>query len=193
MIFHNDVVDLEMLHDIRQMVDPLEVDVNVNGQDIRNGRVVVGCKAGPLVAISHLLHEVCHFIEIDNRRVLKWGWGLKYGKTVPNPYPTAYAPSYFQEFRTDQHIQRETRVWAMQYVLSKSVNVEVDAYNLAGSAKYLPEFSYFVKGTDEEATKVIADRIEALAHTEEYSIDAIRSRLSTKRKCLLGMYKRRRM
>src|SRR5258708_1169089 len=47
---------------------------------IDSGQVELGTWSGPLADIGILFHEMGHFVEINEARMNKDGWGLKYGK-----------------------------------------------------------------------------------------------------------------
>jgi hypothetical protein len=90
----------------------------------------IGLKAGPSYNIQNLLHEMSHFVEIDDSRTLKSGWGLKYGKWSDLPY---YAGGGFYEFSSAEHIKREIKVWAYQYSLSQYLKLPEQLFRRAFS------------------------------------------------------------
>lgn len=50
----------------------------LEGQRIDNdGNVWVGSRSGPKFHVQSLLHEMCHFVEIDRKRCYAYGWGLQ--------------------------------------------------------------------------------------------------------------------
>jgi hypothetical protein len=56
-----------------------------SGQGLNEGGgFKLGCRAGPFVCVTNLLHEMGHLVEIEEDRLLKMpgiGWGLYHGKT----------------------------------------------------------------------------------------------------------------
>ena len=56
---------------------------NFEGQLCENNAFYVGGRAGPGKDISNVLHEICHFAELEKERVVKfpsYGWGLYPGR-----------------------------------------------------------------------------------------------------------------
>ena len=146
-------------------------------------RVIIGTRAGPKNQLYNVLHELAHFIEIDENRCNKPGWGLKYGKWVDNPFPRPYSPAGWHEYSTDQHIRREIRVWAYQANLHQHFGLKVDFEDLAEAALYLPDFFLYVKGirSDKQRVLKVAAEIEFLAAQVQYSFPEIIKELERKR------------
>lgn len=71
------------------------------------GRVVLSPWAGPEATISNLVHEMSHFVEIDEPRMTEFGWGLR----VPE---IRIADRICLEPTTCQATERELRVMAFQ-------------------------------------------------------------------------------
>jgi hypothetical protein len=189
MLFDASPNDSVLLADLRQLVNPLEIEVKLEGQKVENNRVKVGCRAGPSCNFSNLLHEISHFIEIDKKRTIKNGWGLKYGLKVINPYPNRYTPAVFYEPQTDQQVWREIRVWAIQYNLAKRANIKENFEDLAESSVYLPAFPLFAKGlSDKAGIAKVAQEIEKLSSCQSYSLESILSQLETKKLYLKNYY-----
>jgi hypothetical protein len=110
----------------------VRVDLNVEGMKVEwtnrmqymdprdfNG-IILGGRAGPQVHVSNLLHEMAHFIEIDDERCTRPGWGLHIrqvylmGKSYNDP-------------NTYQATLREARVGAIQLELAEFFGVKYDA------------------------------------------------------------------
>ena len=186
MIFTHDISE-ETLKDIQSFIQPLQIEIDLEGQKItdENNEIVIGCRAGPDQSLENVLHEFGHFIEIDDKRMNKPGWGLKYGKWVNSPCPNRYCSGWY-ELTTDKHIQREIRVWAFQANLLKHFKLTIDFLDLAGAAPYLPDFYLYKNGkTDEERIINVAKQIEEMASTVEYSFEKIISEMNRKRTKLL--------
>jgi hypothetical protein len=77
------------------------------------------------IEYSTVSHEMAHMIEIDDARVCKHNWGLTYGKWHTYPTPNRYSSGYF-EMTTDQAIQREVRVVAIQAAVTEHCGLVFD-------------------------------------------------------------------
>jgi len=47
----------------------ISFEPRVEGQEIVNGLPVIGARAGPEIALWNLIHEMAHFVEIDDKRM----------------------------------------------------------------------------------------------------------------------------
>lgn len=160
------------MNDFRSLVAPIEIDEEVEGQSAFENRIKIGCRAGPSMCLSNLVHEICHFIEIDQRRMSKHGWGLKFGKQV-------YIPGYpvFYEMNSIQAIEREVRVWAMQMNFSKEKNVKFDLEDNVESARFINCFSYVKGSSDKEKFITIQEKILAYAAQPAYAFGELMKEL----------------
>lgn len=174
MIFTN-TIDEAQLHDLRQLVAPLLIDVQLQGNDVSDGLLRLGCTAGPNASLENAFHELSHFIEIDQARMCSKDWGLRHGKWEPNPFITHWnSPKGWHLKTTDKHVQRELRVWTMQYVLMTSRNLVVSPKELVSSATYLPDFELFLPGsTDKQRVIELEKRVIELASTPQYSVESL--------------------
>ena len=91
----------------------------VEGNRPQEISLVLGCRAGPSVETSNLLHEMAHFIEIDDDRCTLIGWGLR----VPKIYIMGQVCDNTQTF---QACAREIRTMAIQKVLHREFGVKFD-------------------------------------------------------------------
>lgn len=121
-------------------------------------------RAGPEIGVDNLCHELAHFVEIDEARSASQGWGFKYGETVSIP-----GHGTWQEFRKDQHIRREIRVWGIQYHLQRWIGKPVEPEELGVVGQYLPDYFRVLpedlKSTDKEKVtayfgKLIAEQAD---------------------------------
>lgn len=109
----------------------VRIDLNVQGTKVEwtNGMgyinprdfngIILGGKAGPQVHVSNLLHEMAHFIEIDDARCTQPGWGLR----VRQVY---FMGESYNDPRTYQATLREARVGAIQLELAEFFGVKYD-------------------------------------------------------------------
>lgn len=164
--------DRGLLSDFRSLVAPIEIDEEIQGQSVDENRIKIGCRAGPSMCLSNLVHEICHFIEIDQKRMHKHGWGLRYGKRI-------YIPGYpiFYEMNSIQAIEREARVWAMQMNFSKEKNVKFDLEDCVESARFINCFSYVKGSSDKDKFATIQEKILAYAAQPAYAFDELMTEL----------------
>ena len=98
-------------------------DRNVQGNRIEDGRMILGMRAGPEVGdVDSLLHEMGHFIEIDDARCTSYGWGLDVRMAYFPGHPPCHDPQTFQA------CEREIRVTAIQQALATHFNNAFDDY-----------------------------------------------------------------
>lgn len=99
-------------------------------------QLVLGCQAGPAKDVDNLLHEMGHFIEINDQRILRTGWGLAYPEIE-------VCGQICREPRTTQAIERELRVFAIQKHLIEMVGLLVEPNyekNKAQIIKWMNDF-----------------------------------------------------
>lgn len=99
---------------------PLKADVHTEGQQVEDGFLTLGCRAGPGISVKNLLHEMSHFTEIDDARVMSPGWGLRVGKMHH-----MFGKTWF-ECGTGECIRRELRVGAFQYNFGADLGYYLD-------------------------------------------------------------------
>lgn len=144
--------------------NPVKIAIDFEGQGITvNNCYKLGCVAGPDVSVENLLHEMCHLAEREEHVILQrpqCGWGFSYGKFWQVGMHQGYEPY------TDQATMREARTWAYQLSLSRYLNYEADARELATSAVYMNDFFWFEK-------KHVTDETLGYNAREEAAIDAL--------------------
>lgn len=105
-------------------------------QNERPKQLVLGVWAGPSQCIKHLMHEMAHLAEIDDKRILAYGWGLKTPETyIPGRYSHMAA-----EPVTCQPSLRECRVIAMQWQLQNYFGIEETPREAISSLQYMPDW-----------------------------------------------------
>lgn len=119
----------------------IRVDWEIEGQKItEDGSIIIGERAGPSsyrssYQISNLIHEMSHFVEIDDARMKQYGWGLI--------YPEVWVIDRMcMEPRTMQITERELRVVAFQANVLKYIGHSDDVENIISSFRYLPDFTF---------------------------------------------------
>jgi hypothetical protein len=115
---------------------PVLIKEKKEAQSIQNGYIVLGLLAGCVYHVDHLLHETAHLIEIDDERVLEPGWGLKYGTWIEFP---GHKDGGWYEALTPQHIEREIRVCAIQWMLVQHFRTGTNLSQMTASCIYLPD------------------------------------------------------
>lgn len=105
-------------------------------QRIIDGRLVFGAWAGPLRCPTHIIHEMCHLVEIDDARILQTGWGLR--------MPQVYVPGRYSRMApvptTYQAALRETRVIALQHQLQNMLGFIISVREELSSLEGLPDW-----------------------------------------------------
>ena len=99
----------------------------------RDGELVLGCRAGPEVSYVNLTHEMAHFIEIDDARMMLPRWGLR----LPRVY---VAGRECVEPVTTQITEREIRVIAYQANLLEYLGSPQTVESTIESLQWLPDF-----------------------------------------------------
>lgn len=117
---------------------PFIVSDKVQGQNISEDRkIIFGLRCGPLsYDIQSLIHEMAHFVEIDEKRMFKYAWGLK----LPEKYVLGRRCI---EPTTNQPTMRELRVGAIQMNilewLGENGYIHYDRYAYDWQSKYVTE------------------------------------------------------
>jgi len=145
---------------------PIQVVVELQGNNItEDGKLQVGCRAGPSIEAWHFCHEVCHFVEIDDERMLMQNWGLR----VPEKW---VIDRFVCEPETLQATERELRTLAYQWHLHKLLNIKSTPAAMVSALVYMPDF-WLVPGgwskNDEKRLKWCADRMMDL--TKDFHLD----------------------
>ena len=106
---------------------------------IKRPGMVLGAKTGPISHISNLLHEMSHFVEIDDKRCLIEGWGLK--------FPTIYIDGkIYDQSNTCQGSIREFRVIAIQMKIAEHIGRSSDwSKSTSSVVKFLNDSCYLGK------------------------------------------------
>ena len=180
----------------------LKLDWGVEGQQVREGSVIVGAKAGPNIHESHACHALSHFVEIDDERCGQYGWGLK----VPEVW---VFDRMCVEPATHQMIDRELRVIAYQvnllaYLGAKEDDLDrsqlyLDAVSAGGapaavalvtSLRFMADWCMLPRrGRDQHSNDVsrvvwCARRVERLRRQKKYGIESFRREWKRKNEVL---------
>lgn len=115
----------------------LSFDPNIQGQIILDdGKIVLGARAAYEVCATNLFHEMGHFVEIDTRRIKRYGWGLRCKTRVK------VMGEYYDEPTTHQMTDREIRVMAFQANLCKHFNITPDLDDMANVLRHMPDSTF---------------------------------------------------
>lgn len=109
---------------------PIRIEEKVEGNKIEGTTLILGCRAGPSLDVDNLLHEMAHLIEINDKRILSWNWGLQYPEVE-------LLGRVFYEPNTIQGLNRELRVFAIQKHLFEICEISVSADYWEKKAKIL--------------------------------------------------------
>lgn len=138
-------------------------DMNLEGMRPINGGICLGGRAGPSVDASNLLHEISHFLEIDEPRMTVRDWGLRIKSRV------FVGEMEFIEAQTAEACLREARVFAMQKVLAEGLGFRFDKARSAHIIERYIDGSLFLPGNNEKDRKrFLRDRIEAMSLTYRF-------------------------
>lgn len=99
------------------------------------GNVVLGPWAGPEALISNLVHEMSHFVEIDEGRMTEFGWGLH----VPEIH---IAGRLCLEPQTRQATERELRVIAFQVNVLEYLGFPRSVRDLVEPLDWMPDWVF---------------------------------------------------
>ncbi len=173
------------LTEIRRLVRPIRVNLDLQGTDVLDGILSLGGRAGPESHYGNVMHELCHFIEIDDKRCLVPNWGFNYGRWIE--CPVSRQGGYY-EARTRQHIDREARVWAFQHNLSRYLGFRSSVVELTSSARFMPDFWHWIKGeTDEERLTVFAAEVKGLTEQPAFQAETAIKELKRKKTLVRAM------
>jgi hypothetical protein len=151
---------------------PLTWNWRLEGARVVEGALTFGCRAGPESSVVNLAHEMGHFVEIEDERMLHFGWGLR----VPE---VEVLGQICVEPRTHQMTDREIRVIAFQKNLLDYLGVEETVEELVSSMTFMPDFmliplengrpAYTRKGpaTDLDYNEVTKSRLRWIAKQVE--------------------------
>lgn len=112
---------------------PLAWNWKLEGARLVDGTLTFGCRAGPESAVTNLVHEMGHFVEIEDYRMLRFGWGFK----VPE---IEVCGQLCVEPRTHQMTDREIRVFAFQKNILDYLGIEETVEELVRSMTFMPDF-----------------------------------------------------
>lgn len=107
---------------------------NLQGQKVDDGIIYIGDRVGPECELMALCHELAHFVEIDDDRMMVYGWGLKYAEVW-------VYDRWCSEPKTMQMTERELRVAAYQANLQDYIGLEFQVdYDITNSFEHIPDF-----------------------------------------------------
>lgn len=170
-----DTKNLPFPKKLKKLLDmaPFIVSDDVQGQKISNdGKIVFGLRCASIsYDLVVLIHEIAHFVEIDEKRMFKHMWGLK----VPEKWLFG---QWCIEPVTNQATMRELRVGAIQMNIfewlgekgfveykrnlfgdyechhkTNMYSLEESIENFVDSMKYMPDW-YLIPGKGDEKRKV---------------------------------------
>lgn len=132
----------------------VRAELSLEGQRIKDNAIVIGCRAGPSLIVTALIHEMCHLVEIDRPRMNQFGWGLSHGKYWEIGSHSGY------EFHTNQSVLRECRVWAFAKNVQDAFGIQEDLEEVVSSATYLGAFHFMPGKGDKEKLKSVANEVK---------------------------------
>lgn len=109
---------------------------NSEAQKVRNGVVYLGLQCGPCYTWEVLVHEMAHFIEINEKRMDQDAWGFKW------PHDHEGRP---MNFDTSAHIERELRVHAISLHLFEYAGYRIDPEDLTESLHWMDYWAVYAE------------------------------------------------
>jgi len=136
--------------------------VEWNGKPYNRRTLVFGPWAGPRRCPTHVIHEMAHLAEINDRRILIHGWGLR----LPEVYISAGQYSRMCcEPTTWQATQRETRVIAYQMGVEEEMGIGSSVEESVQSLVFMADW-WLVPGKDnKERLSFVAETVTELRKT----------------------------
>lgn len=159
----------------------------LEGMDIgENGMPVLGLRAGPCICEGHLLHEMSHFVEIQQCRMAKYGWGLKYGSRaiyIPGRYSRV-----INEYDTPNATMREIRTMAYQWNLLQHFQVDEESHStaaeLVSSLTFMPDIYNLKRPEGVKELEYCEQLMLEYAAKPEYSVEAFKAEWFRRNKLL---------
>lgn len=134
---------------------PIVVDADVCGNSIKkDGTLVLGLQCGPDQDLDALLHEMGHFVEIYENRMMTYGWGLEYTSVVE------VGGRLYEEPQTTRAIERECRVMAYQVHLKNYLGLPVDLDDTVRSLQLMGDWFLVPSGKFRSTDKINKARWE---------------------------------
>jgi sulfur carrier protein ThiS len=122
--------------------------------DFEANTLTFGCRAGPSMGPEMLAHEMAHFVELPDDRIIKRNWGFSYGTPNISAFGIDTLPNSWGATK------REIRTWSWQSLLLDAVGVNVSIKSLVSSAPFMNDF-FLVPGENEkEKLGLIARMVE---------------------------------
>lgn len=142
----------------------VQVDPALEGMAVRDGVVVLGCRAGPSMALEFLLHEMSHMVEIDDSRAASYRWGLH----LPQ---VEFQGRTFSEPNTNQASLRECRVFAFERNAADALGVEFNLQKAAEALQFMPDALYQPGKTDDEREAWVYRTVLVYARQPDFAFE----------------------
>lgn len=98
-------------------------------------QLILGTWAGPMQCITHIMHEMGHLAEIDDKRILKNSWGLD----LPMEYISGRYSRICPVPKTYQATLRECRTIAMQWHIQNFLGIEETPREAIKALQFMPD------------------------------------------------------
>lgn len=136
--------DIPSCEDVKDVVIPkqildlfegaaVEFHPERESQSVEDGVVKLGLLCGPAYTWEALVHEMAHFIEIDEARMNRNAWGFRWPSK--DGYP--------MDFQNSAHIERELRVFAISLHLFEYAGVRVDPNTMTRTLVWMDYWSVY--------------------------------------------------
>lgn len=121
--------------------------------DFDKGLVVFGGRAAMTIGPDNIAHEMGHFVELPEKRIIKRNWGFSFGTLHVSGFGVDTIPT------TWEATKREIRAWAWQSIILDDIGFELPIPKLVSSAVHMNDY-YLVPGdTKEQKLALIAQSV----------------------------------
>lgn len=155
---------------------PTRAVKDLQGMKIINGVPIFGMAAGPSRSVTHLLHEICHFVEIDEARMCSPMWGLRFPREQSFVSFNGYRSTWFEP-KTTQATERELRVFAMQEAMHIYLDVPPIREKVPDLCSFLMDAHLILPGSGkDQKERWILDRFDQIraSRPEMYTVEHVR-------------------
>lgn len=160
----------------------IKIDEFIEGSNVDELGIKLGCRTGPTYEITGATHELCHLVEIDDARTMVSNWGFKIGQIEINGI-------LYYEPQTNQASMREMRVFAYQYNLDKELGLKPDFLYFAKLLDYMADWGTMMKSGEksDERYARLAGMMEDMAK-KEFTVEKFKKELERKKKIIESFF-----
>ena len=161
---------MELVEDDFFVGNPVHLSLSLEGQGLTgDGEYLLGCREGPEMSLTNLLHEMAHLADRSIPKLLEYptcGWGYISGAAWYINGMSGVEP------QNSEGAMTEIRCYAYQVCLINEYMRELDfngLYDLVKPIRFLPCFDLFKEETktnkDEDTILLVASWVKTLSLT----------------------------